>query len=491
MPTTDIREIGVQISKDQMTATMQIPAGFPVEMLNAEVCAAQLEANRVPLTPAVKQQIQDAIAAYLKNPEEKAQINLLGQCPVAGEDGLLELAPECQRPQPNTLPIEQSDGQAVEDSVSSVDHYARTPYILVEKDQIIGRIIPPTDGVDGVDVLGNAVAARPGKPFNLKPHDSVIVDASANVVAQCEGVFEHVEDAIRINALLNIDGAVDFETGNVDFDGDVQIAKGVCENFTVCSTHSVMIDGVVEAANLKTGVDLILATGMFGKDKGNIQVERDCRAKFLQQTRGEIYRDLVVDKEIMNCELIVRGSIDSPHASLVGGRYHCLGKTTIKNIGSDTGVRTTLHIGSSPEYNRLYHSSNQKIDQLTVRVEKLQQMIDQLNGGAKSMAADSKEQVTELWCEQLAAQELLDQLNVLFGKVTEKYESERCAEVTVSAMVFPETQLVLGQSVAEFIKPLRGPVTLLGNHHGEICYRREVGDPLQSLKGVARFVSLS
>jgi hypothetical protein len=38
---------------------------------------------------------------------------------------------------------------------------------------------------------------------------------------------------------------------------------------------------------------------------------------------------------------------------------------------------------------------------------------------------------------------------------------------------------------------LRGPVTLLGNHHGEICYRREVGDPLQSLKGVARFVSLS
>lgn len=488
MASTESEELAVQVSKDQMTATMVIPAGFPVDMLTPEVCAAQFEANRVLLAPRYQKQIHEAVLAYLATPSEKMLIKLIGRAPIKGEDGSLELAPECRRPQPGQLSAEVAQD---DEAASSVDHYARSPYILVERDQVIGRIIPPTDGEDGVDVLGNAVPARPGKSFVVKPHESILVDARNNLIAQCDGTLEHYDTTVRVNKLLKIDGNVDFETGNINFDGDVEIGKGICDNFKVTAAHSAVIAGVVEAAELSTGIDLTLVTGMFGKDKGVIHVDRDCRAKFLQQTRGKINGKLIVDREIMNCDLIVGGGIESPHASLIGGTYHTLGSDNMKNIGSEAGSRTLLHLGSSPDYTRRYNAAIQKLEQLQLSCDKRQQKLDQLNMQSNGMDSESKEMVTALWCEQLDFQDMLEQLKKLTAELTEKFNNARCAHVTVLSMIYPETVLVHENTCVEFVKPLRGPVTIRANSLGELCYQRESGGPLQSLQGIARTTHLS
>lgn len=488
MSVTKDVELCVQISKDQMAAVMQIPSGFEADMLSVDVCTAQFEANGVHVGPRALQQIEKAVTAYCENPGESTQILLVGQPPARGLNGWLELTPECQRLEPEQIRAEEDVKEEGDETLaqSAVDHYARSPYIHVKSGQLIGQIIAPTEGTDGVDITGNAVPAIPGKPFTVKPHDSVLVDAKDAVIAQCSGTFEHAGTTVQVNSLLRVAGRVDFETGNVDFEGDVEIGKGVCENFKVAALRNAVINGVVEAADLSTGGDLVLSTGMFGKEKGTIHVGRDCRAKFLQQVEGEIWGVLCVDKEIVNSQLAVRSGIESPHASLIGGECHVMGPVEFKAIGSDAGIQTVLHLGSFPEYTRVMEEAADELARLEASAEALQKKLDMINQNSRSLVADTKEQVTELMCDQMSTQEEYESLKESIDKVAKCYGAMRAIKLNVAHTIYPGSTVVFGHSAAKFIEPVRGPISIQTNRAGELCYRQGSNSALKPINGVAR-----
>lgn len=485
MPPAGSVELGVQISKDQMAAVMVVPAGFPPQMLSTDVCIAQFEANGVVLDRLAQERIEQAVADYRAAPDQPARITLTGTLPVNGTNGRLQLAEACRRPEP-AAPSAEPGTQADESTVTAIDHYARSPFILVERGQVIGQLIPPGDGEDGRDVTGSAVPARPGKPFALKPHESVMVDARGRLIAQCDGTLDVIDTTVRINTVLRIDGRVDFETGNIDFDGDVEIAKGVCDNFKVVASRNAVINGVVEAADLRIGGNLKLITGMFARDKGQLHAGRSCHAKFLQQTKAETLGDLTVDKEIVNCDLIVHGAIRSSQASLIGGTCHAVGGVELKVLGSETGIRTLLHLGSSPQYDKLMDTALAKLSALAAKAQALQKKLDMINSGGSRMAAQLKEEMTEIWCEQMAFQEEHDKLKELIDGLTTRYQAARSPSVTVLHTIHAEAKIILGHTAAEFVKPVRGPIIITANPRGELAYHHAPNEPLQPLRAIAR-----
>lgn len=489
MSATKDVEISVEISKDQMAAVMRVPSDYQGDILTVDLCIAQFKANGVALDPHALSQIEKFVAAYRDTPDQAAPIILAGRSPIKGLSGRLDLAPECRRPDPEILPADgqvKSEGDDVP-AQSAVDHYARSPYIHVISGQVIGQIIAPTEGEYGVEITGNPVASVAGKPFNLKPHDSILVDSKGAVFAQCSGTLEHAGTTVRVNSVLVVDGQVDFETANIDFEGDVEIAKGVCDNFKVTALRNAVINGVVEAADLSTGGDLNLTTGMFGKDKGTLKVGRECRAKFIQQVRGEVGGDLCVDKEIVNSDLAVRGGIFSPHASLIGGDCHAMGAVQFKVIGSDTGVRTVLHLGSFPECTRVMEKTVDELDRLQASVEAFQKKLDMINGNSRSLVADTKEELTELMFEQMSAQEEYDSLKEMAERLSQGYNAKRCIELHVAHTIYPGSVVVLGHSAAKFVEPVRGPISIQADRSGELCYRQG-GAASQPIRGIAKLI---
>jgi len=477
-------ELGVQVSKDRMSAVMQIPLGYPAHMLTPDVCIAQFDANGVVVDRAAEQSIAQIVTQFRNNPSVPVRVTLTGKPPIIGADGRLELAEECRPPEL----VEPADGQTDEKAPTAIDHYARSPYILVKRGQVIGQVVPPGDGEDGTDVTGSAIPARPGKSFQLKPHETIMVDAHGRIIAQTDGTLDHADNTLRINSVLRIEGRVDFETGNIDFDGDVEIAKGVCDNFKVVATRNAVISGVVEAAELRTGGDLKLITGMFAKDKGSLHAGRACHAKFLQQAKVETVGDLTVDKEIVNCQLIISGTVRSPHASLIGGACYAVGPIEIKFLGSESGIRTLVYLGSSPHYDRLLHAALEKLEALATKTAALQKKIDMLNSGGTRLATQHKEEMTELWCDQMAAQEEHDKLKVLLDGLTTRFDAARTASVTVHHTIHPEARVILGHTAAEFVKAVRGPITITTDLRGDLAFRRTSSDPLQPMRSIARLV---
>ncbi|MEM1355091.1 MAG: FapA family protein [Planctomycetota bacterium] len=490
MPSPGLLELAVNVSRDQMMATLQIPSGYPAHMLTPDVCVAQFEANGVVIGRDGLPRIDAAVSAYRKTPSQAIQVELTGTPPVKGANGYLELAEACRPLQPAAK--DQTPDHPDEDQASpSVDHYARNPFVLAKRGQVIAHVIPPGDGEDGQDVTGASIPAHPGKPFPLKPHDSIIIDAYGRVIAQVDGTLEHSDTNLRVNSVLRINGQVDFETGHIDFDGDVEIAKGVCDNFKVHVKRNAVIQGVVEAAELRIGRDLTLITGMFAKDKGTLHAGRACHAKFLQQTKAETVGDLTVDKEIVNCDLVISGAVRSPNASLIGGTCHAVGEVILKHLGSETGTPTLLHLGSSPQYDRLMDTATQKLEGLAEKAQSLQKQIDMIHAGGSRIAAQHKEDITELWCVQMSAQEEHDKLKRLIESLTERYRAARSARVTVLHTIHPESKVILGGTAAEFVKPIRGPITIMSDPCGEIAFRRAASDPLQPMRSIARLAHWS
>lgn len=486
MSPTSLVELVVQISKDRMSATLQIPRDYPRDMLSTDVCIAQFEANGVLINRDMIQRIEQGVAAFTTNRDQAVQILLPGTPPVNGKDGWLQLSEECHKPVFDQ--VDTNADQDCPDGTTAVDHYARSPFILIEQGQRIGTIFPPTDGEDGMDITGTAVPARPGKPFVLRQHDSIMVDANGSVIAQCSGNLDAHGNAISINTVLRVEGSVDFETGNIDFDGDVEIEKGVCDNFKVVATRNAVIKGVVEAAILEIGGDLKLITGMFAKDKGQLIAGQTCHAKFLQQTRVYTGNDLVVDREIVNCELLIYGGINSPHAKLIGGDNHAFRAVNLKSIGSEQAVVTVLHLGSLPEYNLMLSQAMDQLDELAEHAEKLQVKIDTINSGGSRIAAQHKEDMTELWCDQMAAQERHDNLKDQIDILTERYHSVRQPTVTVQQMIHPESKIILNHTAAHFNKPVRGPITITTDRQGELAFRQNSKEPLKPIRILARLI---
>ena len=249
-----------------------------------------------------------------------------------------------------------------------------------------------------------------------------------------------------------------------------------------------MIKGVVEAATLEIGGDLKLITGMFAKEKGQLIAGQNCHAKFLQQTNVYTGCDLIVDREIVNCELLVRGEIKSHHAKLIGGENHAFRAVFLKSIGSEQAVSTVLHLGSLPEYNLLRTDALDQLEALEIEVKRLQSMIDTINSDGARIATQHKEDMTELWCDQMAAQEKHDSLKEKIELLTERYHSVRQPSVTVQQVIYPESKVVLGHTAAHFTNPIRGPITITTDRQGELAYRQNPKEPLKPIRAIAQHI---
>lgn len=466
-------ELDIQVAADRMSATLTIPAGFPVEELHEELCTAQLEAIRVLISAETLDRVRKAIAAHREDQDIPHTVTIEGNRPVHGTDGRIELSADLVQP----------ESQGGEDGV--VDHYARTPFTLVDANMTIGRVVEPQPGEDGADVFGTVVPAKPGREAKYKIDDSIMLDASGNFVAQIGGALCVNGASIKVNHVLEITHNVDFETGNINFDGDVRVARDVRGNFEINAGGSIVINGLVEAASVRAGDNITLVTGMAGKETGALSCIRDCRSKYLEQTHCTVGRDLYVDREIIHCASTVGRSVVSPHSALIGGYLHCLGEMTVGELGSDAHTRTLVFLGSSPRYEQLIRVTQEKVDELSAEAGELQKKIDMINRGGSHINADHKEELTFLQCDQMDLVERAKRFKKMNLKLRCQRDFYRKVKLTVEKMIFENTIIVAGDSAVRFFRDVPGPIVIAKHPSHGLCYRSGTTSPLQPIAMIA------
>ncbi len=459
---TQDNTIRVQVAPDKMSAEMIIPAGFDFAVATDGFIEALLRQAGLDITEAV----QDAVNALLQAPPEHPQtvrgVIAHGTPPQHGEDGRVDWLVD-QHPD--------------EDDNRPASHYDRTAFIMVKPGQVIGRLHRPTIGTDGRDVCGRTLAARDGKDCRLKLDETILRKANGDLVAQAEGLLHRDRDAACIRNFLEVSDNVDFSTGNIDFRGDIAIRNDVKDCFVVRATGHVEVHGMIEAATIECGGDLIARGGFAGREQGRASVGGSLRGKYLDNIHAEARGDLCIDREVINCRLVIHGRIDSPAGSIIGGQTVVTGAAHIAALGSPAGVPTELVVGTVPRLEPFADELARLADDLRRQHDALAEEQDRINklSGKKRMTAVDKERQTEIAFELMQVGPALRKAEATLANLQALIERERTVDVRVERRLHNGVVFVFAGNHYRIQREVRGPVRIARGDRGEAVFEHPDG----------------
>ena len=158
-------------------------------------------------------------------------------------------------------------------------NYVQTIY----EGDVICDILPPKEGTAGMRVDGavaEPVAVKPAKAPVGKY--TKVTEDGMHLVAEKTGHLEFDGTNFLIKVLLDIPGDVDYSTGNINYNGDVHIHGDVRATFEVKASGNIIIDGLVEAAKIEAGGDVLISSGVLGDGSAQIICGGDLRAKYME-----------------------------------------------------------------------------------------------------------------------------------------------------------------------------------------------------------------
>ncbi|MFG0275855.1 MAG: DUF342 domain-containing protein [Phycisphaerales bacterium] len=336
--------VRVVVPTDGMTATLTLLACAANACPGVETCIGALREKEVVVDDNVEFRVRELVEEHGADPTtEHEAVVAAGREPAHGRDGSFELV-ERLAAQLEPTPSHDED--------EPVDYYNRKSFHVVRAGETIGRLVEPTAGRAGLTVAGKEIAPRTGKACEVRVEDGASLQGDL-IVADVTGALRHEGGAIGVDEVLEISGPVDYETGNIEFPGDVIVREGVCDCFRVVGERDVTVLGVVEAATIRAERDASLLGGMAGREKGELSVGRDLEARYLGMVSGVVGRHATVEREVVDCDLEVRGRFHGERCAIVGGRLAIRASSEVGEIGRYSGVRTEVVIGRAPSAERL------------------------------------------------------------------------------------------------------------------------------------------
>ncbi|MCI8360335.1 MAG: DUF342 domain-containing protein [Clostridiales bacterium] len=305
-----------------------------------------------------------------------------GTMPVEGADGTIrELYPR------------QTEDEIKTDESGAVDYHMKNYIQAVQKGDIICDILPPTEGTPGMRVDGQAVKPHPVKPAKvLLGANTAFTDDKQHVIAKMDGHLEYSHSTFSVRSILDVAGDVNYETGNIEYHGDVHIHGNVCEGFSVRAAGSVIIDGAVESAHVEAGGDVIVAGGILGDNRALIKSRSSVRAKYLENCvvyAGEgVYADCAIASQIGCDNSIV---ITTGRGTVIGGTLTAGKLVKAHIVGSKSGKKTRIILGVLPYTEQEGAAGEAELEEIHQELEKLEEEIRRLE--RQSGRADASAQL--------------------------------------------------------------------------------------------------
>ncbi len=473
--------IKVSIKGRGEQAIISIPGNTDPELITPELLCCYAEAEGVALSQPVRDRLKDVAESFREDPADTEMVFAEARAPVPGQDGGLaweegyDPTPECEEAGPD-----QPESEGV------VDHYQGQKFVTVEADTHVATLREPTDGTDGQNVLGENLVARSGKPCTVTiDQATLLVDGQQRVLTQAEGVLKLQHNTLTVTKLLEIDGNVDFKTGNIDFDGSVNIREGVRDRFEVKARGCVQVGGLVEAARIVCTGDLICRRGIASRDRGRIAVGGNAEIGFLNNVRGNIHGDLNSRREIINCELVIGGSMHCAQGSVIGGNLVVGGGIEVGKLGSDGHVPTIVRLGEVPVLSGKLKRIKADLADRAARLETKQERESTLLRASSSLSSFEKEESTELRYEIDELQQEIEALEAQLTEIEEMIRQSRNVNVEIRQMLYSKVTFRLGTRQIEVTRDTKGPLKVGWSEDRQLVYRIADG-PLRAITGIAR-----
>lgn len=374
------------IGPDKLLALVRVNAEGDREAYSELSLRAALEAQGVVVDEAVQKRMA-ALAARVRAGEVPTEEVVLaeGVAAVNGTDGGVDWSPDCDPERP-------SSGEAGD----VVNHYARSSIVSVTAGAVICTVRPPTEGQAGRNIYGREIPQRKGRRVPLEFGESLeLSDKTHQVTAKIGGRLNLAKQRVWISPLLTVGRNVDFQVGNVNFDGDVLVGGNVLDLFAVKCSRDLVVRGVIEAARIEVGGNLVAGGGVAGKEKAEVTVGGEVKARFVDNATLTAGGDIFLQKEAVNAKIVTAGRVVTPGVLMASTVEACNGIEAAA-VGSATGLRTTLVVGYDRPTQKRLNQLEREMEELGERMKADRMKLDSMLKRQATLPEGQKGRLTAL-----------------------------------------------------------------------------------------------
>ena len=313
----------------------------------------------------------------------KSYIIAEGLPPQKGPDAKLTYLQQAEK-----KPVINEDGKA--------DYFDMNFLVEIKEGTWLGEKIPPQQGTTGKNILGEPIPALMGEDYLLKydPNTAYEVEEGEKTIlrSKTNGVIGEVNGILTVQKHLVIDGDVGLETGNLKFDGSIQVRGTVMAGYSIVSSGDISIEsneGVHAAELIKsTEGDVFIKGGIFGRGVTKVEAHHNIFVKHANECTLEAKDNIHIGfyslGATISCDHLI---LDERKGKIIGGKAIATNSITSAYSGNNSERKTELIVQG---IDRKILTENAKIKaqemmKLQDESTKIHFSLNQLNQFKKSM----------------------------------------------------------------------------------------------------------
>jgi len=320
----DISSFKIAISRDQMEVRL-----YPMTKVTEGGLTTLEEILDVCKKENIKAEInEELVKSQLTTAEPTEVIIAKGVKQEDGKNGYIEYKVDMSA-KPQFIPTDEQ----------ALDYKTAMQVTLVNAGDILGNVVLPTEGKDGVNVRGHTIKAKAGLPARYFVGEG-LEEKDGQLIATIAGTPSVQDGAIMVRRSYVLQSDVDLSTGNINFPGTVIIHGNVTEGFEVISEENVVVNGLIAGAKIKAK-GYVKCSG--GINKAEVISGSYIAAKFVSAATIVAEEDVLITKDALHSNISCLGELRLG-GSIVGGVATALKGVECMELGSYSGVKTVVNI---------------------------------------------------------------------------------------------------------------------------------------------------
>jgi len=329
----------------------------------------------------------------------------------------------------------------------------------------LGERIEAKEGIDGRTVTGNIIKAVKGKQFPLLYDRNTVYEVFLNdktvLYSKINGAVNYVEGRIMVSNHLAIDGDVDFNTGNIKFDGYVTITGTVTDGFSVEATKDIEINsplgiGIVKKIKSHQG-SIFIKGGVVSKNHSVIEAKKDIYTKFADNTTLRCGGLVHIGFYCINSNVEAKEVyIESSKGNIIGGHVKAEIKVTSSIVGSPLETKTVVEVTG---FDRNYFL--ERLEQVKSKLESLRNEQQELK---RELSAESQKEMTaseikvynQLFNKLVEIQDTIKTLEYEKKNIGRYLRTKGDGEISVLKKVYPNCTLIINKRQTDIRQPTAG-----------------------------------
>lgn len=428
--------VKVIIAPDKMKAVGRF---YPPSEGNAPMSISDIleEFTRQKIIFGVDQEIMNQFA---DNREYCTDITVAnGMQPIHGEDAFIE---HFFNTDIKARPTLKDDGGVDFFNLNTINH--------CKQGDLLAKLHAASVGRPGVSILGERIKPRDVKRDVLKYGNNITIsEDKTEITSQVDGHVLLVSGKVFVSNVMEVEN-VDIATGNITYEGSVQINGNACSGYFVKAKGNVEVRGVVEAAFIQAGGDIIIARGMNGMGKGVLRAGGNVISKFIENATV-ISGGYVETGSILHSRVFAKTEINvsGKRGFITGGNVSATNAVNVKTLGSAMGADTIVEVGTDPSLKAKIQELQKTNKELEKEVQLIQPVLEafmeKINRRIK-LPPDQVQQATQIAQEIKQKQEQMKEASLEIKKMHDLLYNNSSACVVVTGEVYAGTKIVISES---------------------------------------------